>query len=132
MLQGKVNAQNQLLVSSVVSAADALSASIDSTTKFTDAVLIPTPPPGFRVVLTGVIASALVAGPFSLRLNQTDASRTLGPVWLPSSGAAALVTGRVFTSGPIVRPLPEGQGLTLTTSVDAPQSVFVTYRLDAV
>ena len=41
MLQGKVNAQNQLLVSSVVSAADALSASIDSATKFTDAVLIP-------------------------------------------------------------------------------------------
>ena len=131
MLQGKVNAQNQLLVSSVVSAADALSASIDSTTKFTDAVLIPPPPPGYRIVVTNVIASVLVAGPFSVHLD-AGGTRVLGPVWLPYSGAAALTSGRVFPSGPIVRPLPEGQGLTLTTSVDAPQSFFVAYRLDAV
>jgi hypothetical protein len=131
MLQGKVNAQNQLLVSSVVSAADALSASIDSATKFTDAVLIPPPPPGYRIVVTSVIASALVAGPFSVHLDAGGA-RVLGPVWLPYSGAAALTSGRVFSSGPIVRPLPAGQGLMITTSVDAPQSFFVTYRLDAV
>jgi hypothetical protein len=131
MLQGKVNAQNQLLVSSVVSAADALSASLDGSTKFTDAVLIPPPPPGYRVVVTSVIASVLVAGPFSVRLD-AGPTRALGPVWLPYAGAASLTSGRVFASGPIVRPLPDGQGLTITTSVDAPQSVFVTYSLVAV
>jgi hypothetical protein len=131
MLQGKVNAQYQLLVSTVASAADALSEALDGDTAYTDAVLIPAPPPGFRVVVTSFIASALVQGAFSVLLK-VGPDRALGPLWLPASGPLGQATGRVFVSGPIVRPLPAGQGLTVTTSGDAPQSVFVGYHLEPV
>jgi hypothetical protein len=128
MLQGKITAGGALLVSSTALAADAaLSGHLDGAAAYTDAVLIPAPPPDQRVVVTSLSGSVLVAGPFNVLLKA--GAERIGPVWLPYSGAAALTSGRVFSLGPLTRVLPPGTGLTVTTSAAAPQSFDADYFL---
>jgi hypothetical protein len=131
-LPGKVTATNALDISTTAALDDETrTGHLDGTTKYTEAVLIPAPASDAQVIVTALSASALVAGAFSVRYR-TGPTAVLGPIWLPSSGAAALVTGRTFESGPILRALPPGQGLTVTTSVDAPQSFEATYQIVSV
>jgi hypothetical protein len=125
MLPGKVNAQNQLLVSSTVPAS--LSASLEGATAVTAAVLIPAPAPDRRLLVRRLSVSALAAGPFSASFA-SNGTRLLGPVWL-TSGAAGLLTGRLFSTGRIARALPPGQGLTVTTSADAPYTIEADYEI---
>jgi len=131
-LQGKVTATNALDISTTAALADATrTAHLDGTTKYTDAVLIPAPAADAQIIVTALSASVLVAGPFSVRYR-TGATAVLGPIWLPASGPVALVSGRTFETGPILRALPPGQGLTVTTSVDAPQSFDAEYQIVSV
>jgi hypothetical protein len=101
---------------------------VESDVALTDAVLIPAPPPGSRVVVTQFSASALVAGAFRVRLT-TGGVSTLGPFWLPGVGPVGSPSARNFSTGPIARPLPPGQGLALSTSAAAPQAFDVAYVL---
>jgi hypothetical protein len=129
MLQGRLTAAGALFVSSTALDDPALARTghLDGAVQYTDAVLIPAPPPDQRVVVTNVSGSALIAGPFSVLL--TAGAQRIGPVWLPYSGAAALTSGRVFSTGQILRVLPPGTGLTVTTSAAAPQSFDADYIL---
>jgi hypothetical protein len=72
--------------------------------------------------------STLAAGPFSVRFAARGGTPVLGPVWL-TSGPAGVTSGRLFSSGTIAFALPAGQGLTVTTSMDAPQSLDVDYEI---
>jgi hypothetical protein len=128
-LRGKVTATHALDISTTAALAmDTRTAHLDGTTAYTDAILIPAPAAQEQVIVTGLTASVLVAGPFSVTYR-TGPDRVLGPIWLPFSGAAALTSGRTFDTGPISRALPPGQGLTVTTSGAAPQSFDAEYQI---
>lgn len=125
-LPGKVNGSNQLLVT--LTAPTTRTASIESTTALLDAVLIPAPPPGQVVIVTRLSAAARVAGAFDV-VWRIAADRIVGPIWLPGMGPLAVATDRLITTGPIRRALPPGEGLRVTTSADAPQTLDAEYEI---
>jgi hypothetical protein len=132
-LQGKVTDTNALDISTTVALADATrTGHLDSDAHYFQSVLIPAPAADEQIIVTALSASVLVAGAFAVTYRTTDTTRVLGPIWLPASGPVALTSGRTFETGPILRALPPGQGLTVTTSVDAPQSFDAEYQIVSV
>lgn len=125
MLPGKVNAANALQVTATVPTT--LSARLEGDRQYTDAVFIPAPQAAQRIIVRRITISTLAAGPFSVRFA-AGGTPILGPVWL-TSGPAGVTSGRLFSSGTIAFALPAGQGLTVTTSADAPYTIEADYEI---